>query len=184
MVLKRAVDADFAAIVRLANLAYRGSGGGDGPNESWCSESGIVEGLRLTEAQLREDLAAKPHAFLLTCRDTIDGQEDSGGPLLGTVWLEPYSNGTWYLGLLTVNPALQNRQLGRSLLAGAEDFSRERGATRMRMTVVNVRATLIAWYLRRGYNLTGETQPFPYHDEQFGRPLRDDLHFVVLAKML
>jgi hypothetical protein len=50
------------------------------------------------------------------------------------------------------------------------------------MTVVNVRKTLIAWYERRGYALTGETKPFPYGDERFGRPLRDDLHFVVLEK--
>ena len=50
------------------------------------------------------------------------------------------------------------------------------------MTVVWVRDALIAWYQRRGYSLTGETEPFPYGDERFGRPLRDDLHFVVLEK--
>jgi hypothetical protein len=32
--------------------------------------------------------------------------------------------------------------------------------------------------------LTRETQPFPYGDERFGRPLRNDLHFVVLEKDL
>ena len=52
------------------------------------------------------------------------------------------------------------------------------------MTVMNIRATLIAWYERRGYTLTGETKPFPYDDQRFGRPLRDDLHFVVLQKDL
>ena len=50
------------------------------------------------------------------------------------------------------------------------------------MTVVNVRDILIAWYERRGYTLTGEMRPFPYGDERFGRPLRDDLYFVVLEK--
>ena len=54
----------------------------------------------------------------------------------------------------------------------------------MRMTVVNVRDTLIAWYQRRGYTLTGETKPFPYGDNRFGKPLRNDLHFVVLQKEL
>ena len=52
----------------------------------------------------------------------------------------------------------------------------------MRLTVVNVRATLIAWYERRGYRLTGESQPFPYEDQRFGAPRRDDLEFVVLEK--
>jgi hypothetical protein len=52
------------------------------------------------------------------------------------------------------------------------------------MTVVNVRDTLIAWYVRRGYTLTGETEPFPYGDIRFGVPRRDDLHFVILRKRL
>jgi len=64
----------------------------------------------------------------------------------------------------------------------AEGFAKERGACRMRISVVNVRKTLIAWYERRGYILTGETQPFPYGDERFGKPLRDDLQFVLLEK--
>ena len=52
------------------------------------------------------------------------------------------------------------------------------------MTVVNVRDTLIAWYRRRGYILTGEAEPFPYDDARFGVPKRDDLSFVVLRKRL
>jgi GNAT superfamily N-acetyltransferase len=101
---------------------------------------------------------------------------------MGTVWLEPWKDGIGGLGPLTVRPDLQNRQLGRALLDAAEGFAKEPGARRIRMTVVNVRKALIAWYERRGYRLTGETQPFPYGDERFGRPLCDDLHFVMLEK--
>ncbi len=36
----------------------------------------------------------------------------------------------------------------------------------------------------RGYLPTGETRPFPYGDERFGIPRRDDLVFVVLEKRL
>jgi hypothetical protein len=50
------------------------------------------------------------------------------------------------------------------------------------MTVVNVRETLVAWYERRGYALTSEVKPYPYVDQRFGRPLRGDLHFVVMEK--
>ena len=172
MSLHPAVEADYAAIVELANLAFRGSGS----VASWNIETGIIEGQRLNESLLREDLAAKPEAQLLTYRD------DAQGALLGTVWLDERKNGVWNLGLLTVRPDLQNRQLGRALLAAAERFAKERGGSRIRMTVVNVRDSLIAWYERRGYRLTGETQPFPYGDERYGRPLREDLHFVVLEK--
>ena len=79
---------------------------------------------------------------------------------------------------------MQDRQLGRRLLAAAEDVAQQNGALRVRMSVISVRHTLIAWYERRGYELTGETQNFPYGEERFGRPLRDDLHFVMLEKLL
>ena len=61
---------------------------------------------------------------------------------------------------------------------------REWGATRMELSVIDVRIELVDWYRRRGYEPTGEQQPFPYGDERFGRPRRDDLRFVVLAKDL
>jgi ribosomal protein S18 acetylase RimI-like enzyme len=172
MFLDQAVEADYAPIVDLVNLAFRGVG----PLASWNSEAGFIEGQRLTESLLREDLAAKPDALLLTYR------EDPIGELLGTVWLEPTQDGTWYLGLLTVGPNLQNRQMGRALLASAEGFAKQRGAHRIRMSVVNVRKSLIAWYQRRGYLLTDEIQPFPYDNQRFGRPLLDDFHFVMLEK--
>jgi ribosomal protein S18 acetylase RimI-like enzyme len=172
MLLNSATEADYPDIVSLANIAFRGTGAEAG----WNSEADFISGPRMTENLLRADLASKPNARLLTYRD------DPSGPLLGTVMLEPKANGVWYLGLLTVRPDLQNRHLGRTLLSAAEDFARDRGATRIRMTVVNVRAALIAWYQRRGYVLTGETQPFPYDDQRFGKPLRDDLSFVVLER--
>jgi ribosomal protein S18 acetylase RimI-like enzyme len=74
--------------------------------------------------------------------------------------------------------------LGNLLLGEAEGFARERGAHRMRMTVIHLRTALIAWYERRGYRQTGKTKPFPYGDERFGRPLRDDLYFAILEKDL
>ena len=50
----------------------------------------------------------------------------------------------------------------------------------MEMTVIAQRSELIAWYQRRGYELTGETRPFPYDNARAGLPRRDDLQFVVL----
>ena len=173
MVLIPAVEADYPAIIDLANLAYRGTG----PSASWNIEN-FIEGQRLNNSLLLEDLAAKPEAHLLTYRDAPDR------PLLGTVWLDPGKDGAWYLGLLTIHPDLQKRKLGRSLLAAAEGFARQHGARRIQMTVVNVRDILIEWYERRGYALTGETRSFPYGDERFGIPKRDDLRFELLVKSL
>jgi len=169
--LNPVTDADLPAIVALANAAYRGE-------KSWTNEAAYIEGARTTVDLIRADLAAQPQAELLGWRD------EPGGELIGCVWLEPAKDGAWYLGMLTVSPDQQARRLGRQILAAAEAVAAKAGAPRIRMTVVNIRDTLIAWYERRGYALTGETLPFPYDDNRFGRPTRNDLHFVVLEKGL
>ncbi|HEY2858312.1 MAG TPA: GNAT family N-acetyltransferase [Terracidiphilus sp.] len=174
MVLEHAAEADYPAIIHLVNLAYRGQGS----EASWNVETGILEGTRIDDSLLREDIAAKPSARLLITR-AADTRE-----IIGTVWLEPVSDGSWYLGLFTVSPALQKQHLGRELLRAAEDFAEAHGARRIRMGVLCVRDALIAWYQRRGYTLTGETEPFPYGDSRFGTPLRDGLEFLILEKQL
>jgi GNAT superfamily N-acetyltransferase len=166
--LEPASEADFPAIIALTNKAYRGTG----PQASWTVET-FVDGERLTDELLRDDLAAAPRAQLLIWRE--DGQH------MGHVWLEPGEGGAWYLGLLTMRPDLQDRKLGRRLLTAAEDYARARGAIRIALTVVNVRDTLIAWYERRGYVRTGETKPWPYHDPRIGRP-KQEVCFVVLER--
>lgn len=45
----------------------------------------------------------------------------------------------------------------------------------LRITVINLREELIAWYERRSFVRTGETEPFPYHDPSVGQRLRGDL---------
>ena len=172
--LAAAADADVPAIAALINFAFRDGGADAG----WTSEAAHFEGNRTSEAMLREDIKANADAALLMWRRPPDGA------LIGCVWLEPEGDGNWYLGSLTIDPRHQNDGLGRKLLAAAENWIRARGGRNIRMTVVNVRDTLIAWYVRRGYALTGETEPFPYDDIRFGIPKRDDFHFVVLRKRL
>lgn len=58
------------------------------------------------------------------------------------------------------------------------------GPRTARLSVVNAPETPIGWHERRGYRPTGETMPFPHGDSRFGRPLRDDLAFVMLEKRL
>ena len=169
-----ATDTDLPGIVALMNRAYRGADGARG----WTAEQACIAGDRTTEGYLREDLAASPAATMLKWVDGADAT------LRGCVWLEPSAEGTWHLGSLCVEPGEQDAGRGRTLLAAAEAWARERGAARVRMTVINVRDTLIAWYLRRGYQHTGATEPFPYGNDRVGKPLRPDLAFVVLGKTL
>jgi ribosomal protein S18 acetylase RimI-like enzyme len=171
MQLQRVTESDLPEVVDLTNLAFRG-------NQGWTIESKYIEGQRINLEMLREDMKEHPDALLLIWRDEDDGT------LLGSVWLEPKDGGIWYMGLLAVRPDQQGQQLGRQMLEASEAAMRERGAEKVVISVVNVRERLIGWYERRGYVRTGEMKPFPYGDERVGRPLRDDLEFLVLEKAL
>lgn len=163
---------ELAEVVALLNQAYRRGGEGAG----WTTEAGLLEGDRISEQTLRQELADKPHAtFLVWKIETV---------IQGCVWLEPMGDDLWYLGSLAVSPTLQNAQYGRRLLAAAEQWCRARGGKTVHMTVLQVRDTLVAWYLRRGYRRTGETEPFPADDTRFGVPTRPGLLFEVLTKSL
>jgi ribosomal protein S18 acetylase RimI-like enzyme len=111
-------------------------------------------------------------------------RDEGSRELLGSVWLEPRDNEVWYMGMLAVRPERQGQQLGRRMLEASEEAVRQRDGRRVRISVVNVRDKLCAWYERRGYVRTGEREPFPYENEKVGRPLRDDLEFVMLEKAL
>ena len=168
-----ATAADLPAVVELMNLAYRGRVGGAG----WSNAEPYLEGDRINLQQLQADLAAKPNARVLLWRR-------GDGSLRGSAWLELRPRHMAYLGSLAISPREQKAGQGRKMLEALEAWAMQRGAREVRMTVINVRTALIEWYGRRGYRPTGETEPFPYGDLRYGRPMRDDLCFNVLRKPL
>jgi len=169
--LEEAGAADLAALEALVESAYRG----DSARAGWSHEADLVGGRRTDSAELSAMLA-NPRQHILLLRDS--------DALRACVALTDKGGGQVYLGMLTVEPSRQAGGTGRAVLAGAEDFARDRlGARTMEMQVIAQRPELVAWYERRGYARTGETRAFPY-DEQRYAPKRDDLAFVVLAKPL
>ncbi|MFC5525002.1 GNAT family N-acetyltransferase [Rhodanobacter ginsengisoli] len=164
-----ASSADIAAIVALVESAYRGESGLRG----WTTESHLLDGQRTDAADVGA-LIGRPDCLVLLAEQ--DGQ------LRASCHIERQGE-TGYFGMFAVDPSGQGSGLGKQVLAEAERVAREEWHCRsMRMTVIEQRAELIAWYERRGYRRTGEYQPFPYGDERFGIPRRDDLRFEVLLK--
>jgi ribosomal protein S18 acetylase RimI-like enzyme len=90
-----------------------------------------------------------------------------------------------YFGMFAVAPDLQGGGIGKQVLTECERIVRDdwRLPT-MRMTVIDLREELIAFYQRRGYRRTGILKPFPYGDARFGEPRRADLRFEILEKAL
>jgi ribosomal protein S18 acetylase RimI-like enzyme len=171
-----AAPAELPGLVELVNSAYRG----DSSRRGWTTEADLLGGQRTDVVTLGSQLEA---ATVLVAEDA--------GRFVGCVLVEPVApaggdaTAEAYLGMLTVDPKIQTRGIGSALVEAAEAFARETlGAQAMRMTVIAQRSELLAWYERRGYVRTGQTEPFPYGDARFGLPKRDDLYFVVLRKPL
>lgn len=168
---RAATAADVDALVALVTSAYRG----DVSKQGWTTEADILDGNRIDAEVLRHDIARSRSRVILAERDEA---------ILACAHVAE-EDGAGYFGMFSVRPDLQGAGVGKLLLAEAERVAYEEWSLpTMRMTVIDVRDELIAWYERRGYRRTGIHKPFPYGDERYGIPKRDDLRFEVLEKTL
>ena len=164
-----ATVADVPAIVGLVTSAYRGEASRIG----WTTEADLLDGERIDPGVLRADIERPRSRVLLVERD---------GALVACAHVA-VEDGAGYFGMFAVRPDLQGAGLGNALLLEAERVVRDEWMlAALRMTVIDVRDELIAWYERRGYRRTGIRKPVPYGDTRFGVPRRDDLRFEVLEK--
>jgi GNAT superfamily N-acetyltransferase len=174
-----AVDRDVPAVVDLVESAYRG----ERSKAGWTTEADLLDGQR-TDADEVAAIVAAPNKLLVLATDTDTGA-DAGVDLIACCLIERRDHGRAYFGSFAVRPGMQGGGIGKGLLAEAERIARDDWACSVvEMTVIAQREDLIAWYVRRGYAVTGETRPFPYGDPRFGLPRRDDLHFAVVEKPL
>ncbi|WP_256645277.1 GNAT family N-acetyltransferase [Thermomonas paludicola] len=168
---RNATEDDLAALVALVTCSYRG----DTSRAGWTTEADLLDGNRIDADVLRADLqrplsrvvVMEESAALVACAHVCaDG--DAG-----------------YFGMFAVAPERQGSGIGKQLLAECERIAGDDWQLpAMRMTVIDVRDELIAFYQRRGYRRTGVFKPFPYGDARFGLPKRADLRFEVLEKRL
>ena len=168
---RAATEADIDAIVALVTSAYRGASSRAG----WTTEADLLDGARIDPEVLRADIARDGSRVVLAERD---------GALLACAHVA-VDGDAGYFGMFSVVPGLQGGGIGKQVLAECERIVRDDWRLpAMRMTVIDVRDELIAFYQRRGYRRTGVTKPFPYGDARVGEPKRGDLRFEVLEKTL
>jgi len=171
LAFRTATDTDIPALVSLVTSAYRG----DVSKQGWTTEADMLEGQRIDAEVLRRDIERPRSRIIIAERD---------GLLMACAHVAE-EDGAGYFGMFSVHPERQGGGVGKVVLAEAERVAREEwGLTAMRMTVIDIRDELIAFYERRGYARTGIKKPFPYGDERYGIPKRDDLRFEVLEKPL
>lgn len=168
---RAATLADIPALITLVTSAYRG----DASRAGWTTEADILDGARIDAVGLQADIERERSTVLLAERD---------GQLVACAHVAD-DHGKGYFGMFSVDPAQQGGGIGKQVMDAAEAHAaREWGVPVMQMTVIDIRDELIAFYERRGYQRTGIKKPFPYGDERFGIPKRDDLRFEILEKAL
>ena len=168
---RAATAADIDALVALVTSAYRG----DASRQGWTTEADMLDGQRIDPEVLRHDIE-RPHSLVVVA--------EQDGVLLACAHVAE-EDGAGYFGMFSVKPDLQGGGIGKRMMAETERIVRDEWTLpAMRMTVIDIRDELIAFYERRGYRRTGIKKPFPYGDARFGIPLREDIRFEVLEKPL
>ncbi|MFC6705482.1 GNAT family N-acetyltransferase [Flexivirga alba] len=171
LVFRKAIPADVPAIVALVESAYRG----DSSRAGWTTEADLLRGQRTDAEQIAALLTSPDGVLLVALRDE---------QVIACCQLQK-RGGRAYFGLFAVSPQTQGSGIGKQVIAYAERYAATEWSSRhIEMTVIRQRVDLIAFYERRGYRDTGIRSPFPYGDERFGIPQRDDLEFTLLEKDL
>lgn len=157
MTTRYASSDDIPALVRLINLAYR-------------VEDFFVNGDRTNAKDIGERMMA-PHA----CFVVADVQDS--GDIGAAAWVEVLGD-RGHLAMLSVDPALQGKGLGRLIVTAVEDHCRLAGCHALDLEIVNLRLELPPYYAKLGFASIG-TAPFPD-----SRKLSRDAHLVVMSKPL
>jgi len=160
---------DVPAVAALVERAYRGPEAATG----WTTETELLTGPRTRPADI-ERLVADPDSRIVLA--------ESHAGVLGCAHVQR-GDGSAYFGMFAVDPQQQAGGVGKALLAACEDAARELWSARsMTMSVISLRSDLIEWYVRRGYQLTGTHEPFPFHEASGA--LRRDFDLVHLRRDL
>ncbi|HBY9387996.1 GNAT family N-acetyltransferase [Klebsiella quasipneumoniae] len=165
----RIASADDAGdIARLVNSAYRPS-----KKFGWTHESDLISGDRISVEQVRS-LFHENSVVLLLCDEVC---------IVSCVHIK-MDHSSAYIGMLATNPELQSQGLGKKILSYAEQYAIEFFKTdTFRMSVLSSRPELLAFYERRGYTLTGETNSYPL-SEGVGKPKVTNVQVLSLIKVI
>lgn len=130
---------------------------------SWTTEKAFVDGIRITNEQLSGDLSRSNFKLFVG--------ENEQGLLVACIGLS-FDHNSVEIGTFAIDSSVQNLGYGKQMLNYVEAYVAQ-SCSEVRdliMYVLDVRSELIAYYQRRGYQITGHTEPYPVN-ANVGQPL-------------
>ena len=129
---------------------------------SWTTEKAFVDGIRITNEQLSGDLSRSNFKLFIG--------ENEQGLLVACIGLS-FDHNSVEIGTFAIDSSIQNLGYGKQMLNYVEVYVAQSCMdVRDLIMVLDVRSELIAYYQRRGYQITGHTAPYPVN-ANVGRPL-------------
>ena len=130
---------------------------------SWTTEKAFVDGIRITNEQLSGDLSRSNFKLFVG--------ENEQDLLVACIGLS-FDHNSVEIGTFAIDSSVQNLGYGKQMLNYVEAYVAQ-SCSEVRdliMYVLDVRSELIAYYQRRGYQITGHTEPYPVN-ANVGQPL-------------
>lgn len=174
--LRVAEPADVGNIVALLNRCYR-------HDEGWTNEADLIGGIRTTEDEISRLMNAdKTYLFVF---EHPQADDHTILACISVEFKQMHAKNVAYIGTFAVTPELQGKGIGNTLLSAVETFAgRHQGSHKLdglAMSILSHRPELLAYYERRGYQMTEHQMPFP-NDGKNGEPKRTDLALHWLFK--
>jgi ribosomal protein S18 acetylase RimI-like enzyme len=153
--IRTAAGSDMPAMISMINTAF--------------VVEDFIEGTRTDEQRM----------WALMQKGEFLVAQDGDGQIVASVYVE-VAGSRGYLGMLAVVPHRQGEGFGRELVKAAEKHCRIRGCDCMKLTVLSLRSSVLAFYRKLGYSETGVEEFRP------SRPLKPGIqcHAIVMTKLL
>lgn len=140
--------ADHDGVAAAINVAFV-------EGDSWFKKPECQD--RCPDASTIVDISNLPTSSFLLAEDTNNNE------ILGALrvdWNDDTKIG--HFGMLGVPTANAGKGIGKSLVAAAINYLKEKQQVELTMPVVKTNnERLVSWYERQGFECTGETFPFP-----------------------
>ncbi|RFU31941.1 hypothetical protein B7463_g4443, partial [Scytalidium lignicola] len=161
---------DAAQLQQLVQTAFRT----EDSRQDWTGNVELASSFKLDIEEVKAKISNPDMITLIAF--------DNNNALIATIDVSRRGADFGRLSMIAVDNRYQRGGVGRQVLSYAENYCRRTlDVKKFSLNALSTRKSLIEWYIRRGYQKTGETTPFPL--ERHGNlALPDDICFIEMEK--